>query len=115
MQSFAGSYSMITVPKSGWPVLGQFDVNSVPVIVTSCTLGAGNASAFSTSRASRGLSGLGSGPEAGSFLGDFIGQNLYTALQSWRSSRAGPSGHGQNGPTRSSKDEMIGVGCLSVR
>ena len=67
MQSFAGSYSMITVPKSGWPVLGQIDVNSVPVIVTRCTLGAGNASAFSTSRASRGFSGLGSGPEAGNF------------------------------------------------
>src|SRR5436190_18915576 len=68
MQTLAGSYSIVTVPKSGWPVLGQIDVNSVPVIVTFCTSGAGNASAFSTSRAALGFSGRGSGPDAGSFI-----------------------------------------------
>src|SRR5579859_797836 len=68
MQSSRGTYSMITVPKSGWPVLGQIDVNSVPVIVTSCTLGAGNASALRTSRASCGFSGFGNGPVDGSFI-----------------------------------------------
>src|SRR6266571_265881 len=89
MQRSRGAYSMITVPKSGWPVLGQIDVNSVPVIVTSCVFGAGKASAFSTSRASRGFSGRGSGPVAGSFLlRDFMGENVHTALQSWRSGRA---------------------------
>src|SRR5919204_654229 len=52
---------MMTWPKSGCPVLGQIDVNSVPVIVTRFTSGAGKASAFRTSRASRGFSGRGSG------------------------------------------------------
>jgi hypothetical protein len=62
MHRSRGAYSMITLPKSGWPVLGQIDVNSVPVIVTICTFGAGKASAFNTSRAWRGFSGRGRGP-----------------------------------------------------
>src|SRR5919197_3563339 len=72
MHRSPGSYSTVTVPKSGCPVRGQIDVNSVPVIVTDCTLGAGNASAFNTSRASRGFSGRGSGPVAGSFFDGVI-------------------------------------------
>src|SRR5213592_4899617 len=89
MQTLAGSYAIVTVPKSGWPVLGQIDVNSVPVIVTSCVFGAGKASDLRNSRASRGFSGRGSGPVAGSFLlRDFMGENVHTALQSWRSGRA---------------------------
>src|SRR3989442_4729811 len=77
MHSSRGTYSMITVPKSGWPAFGQIHVNSVPVIVTSWTFGAGTASPFSTSRASPGFSGRGSGPLFGSvFRDDFMAENL---------------------------------------
>jgi len=66
MQRSAGVYSMTTLPKSGWPVLGQIAVNSVAVNVTACTSGAGKASALRYSRASAGFVGLGSGPVRGS-------------------------------------------------
>src|SRR2546430_11218203 len=69
MQRSPGVYSMVTLPKSGWPVRGQMDVNSVAVSVTVRTSGAGNASAFRYSRASVGFAGRGSGPVRGSLGG----------------------------------------------
>src|SRR5689334_25224225 len=60
---------MVTLPKSGWPVRGQMDVNSVAVRVTVRTSGAGNASVLRYSRASVGLDGRGSGPVRGSLGG----------------------------------------------
>src|SRR5256886_14382708 len=69
MQRSPGVYSMVTLPKSGWPVRGQMDVNSVAVSVTVRTSGAVNASAFRYSRASVGFAGRGSGPVRGSLGG----------------------------------------------
>src|SRR5438874_2119693 len=56
---------MITEPKSGCPVRGQIEVNSIADRVTSWTAGAGKASALSTSRAAPGFSGRGNGPVCG--------------------------------------------------
>src|SRR5690348_15156416 len=63
-----GAYSISTLPKSGCPVRGQIEVNSVAVSSTRCAFGAGNASAFKTCRASSGLLGRGSGPVVGSLV-----------------------------------------------
>src|SRR5437870_3405305 len=57
---------MMTLPKSGWPVRGHTEVNSVAVRVTAWISGAGKASALRYSRASPGVDGRGSGPVRGS-------------------------------------------------
>src|SRR5213595_3970570 len=65
-QRSLGVYSMMTLPKSGWPVRGHTEVNSVAVKVTAWISGAGKASALRYSRASPGVDGRGSGPVRGS-------------------------------------------------
>src|SRR5262249_1898347 len=83
---------MMIEPKSGCPVRGQIEVNSVPVRVISWTSGDGNASAFKASRPCSGPLGLGNGPWAGNLF-DCFAISKFTFLNGRRLKRWTSSGH----------------------